>query len=321
MKKNLIVFAVFFFALRLIVSQSLVSFPDTAFEFPDAKMSKEILLQDDLYLTHLSPFDLCAKVQKKEQVALEQFKEFLGKQTLSWTKKEIMMIEKIIVDVKDNFSYSKLIFPKKIYLVKTTGEEEGGAAYCRNMDTVVFPLSFLKYDEAALKEIFVHELFHIFTRNNPEIMDKLYESIGFTKTGELKLPSELANLAITNPDAVLYNYCFDTQYMGKPVRLIPVLIAKAAFDPKKSKNFFDYLTVQFMSVEDINGITSPVVMNGKYVLLKVNMVENFYEKVGENTDYIIGAEEILADNFTLLIMRKKEIKTPKILEGIKSILQ
>ena len=246
MKKYVMILTVLFFVSNLLSSKTLVPFNDISFEFPDAKTAKEILLQDDLYLTHLSPFDLCAKVQKKEKVSMDKFKEFLGSQTLSWTDGEKKMIEKIITDAESFFSYKKLVMPEKIYLVKTTGEEEGNAAYCRNMDTVVFPESYLEYDEATFKEIFVHELFHIFSRNNPDIREKLYNSIGFSKTGELVLPPDLADLAITNPDAVLYDYCFDTKYGGKPVRLIPVLLAKIPFDPVKSTNFFDYLTVRFL---------------------------------------------------------------------------
>ena len=61
--------------------------------------------------------------------------------------------------------------------------------------------------------------------------------------------------------------------------------------------------------------------NGKYVLLTVNMVENFFDKVGRNTDYIFGAEEILADNFTLLLMGVKDVKSPEIIEKMRSLIK
>jgi len=42
--------------------------------------------------------------------------------------------------------------------------------------------------------------------------------------------------------------------------------------------------------------------------------------VGENTDYIIHPDEILADNCVLLITHAQNVKTPLLLEKMKELL-
>lgn len=51
------------------------------------------------------------------------------------------------------------------------------------------------------------------------------------------------------------------------------------------------------------------------------MVSNYLSLIGENTDYIIHAEEVLADNFVLLVTNSKNIKTKKVVSNMKNILK
>ena len=46
----------------------------------------------------------------------------------------------------------------------------------------------------------MHELSHIFTRNNTDTRRLLYEIIGFEEVEKFRLPKELKNRLITNPD-------------------------------------------------------------------------------------------------------------------------
>jgi hypothetical protein len=44
------------------------------------------------------------------------------------------------------------------------------------------------------------------------------------------------------------------------------------------------------------------------------------EQVGRNTQYIIHPEEILADNFALLVLGESKIPTPEILQKMREVL-
>ena len=62
-------------------------------------------------------------------------------------------------------------------------------------------------------------------------------------------------------------------------------------------------------------------MNDNYALYTFNQIPNYLSLVGENTGYIIHAEEILADNFVLLVTNSKNVKTKKVITNMKKILK
>jgi hypothetical protein len=49
-------------------------------------------------------------------------------------------------------------------------------------------------------------------------------------------------------------------------------------------------------------------------------VSGFYEQVGRNTEYIIHPEEILADNFAMLVMGDQNVPSPEILRKVQGVL-
>lgn len=46
----------------------------------------------------------------------------------------------------------------------------------------------------------------------------------------------------------------------------------------------------------------------------------YHEKIGRNTGYIIHPEEVLADNFALLLLGSGKINSPHVLDGMQRIL-
>jgi hypothetical protein len=53
----------------------------------------------------------------------------------------------------------------------------------------------------------------------------------------------------------------------------------------------------------------------------VRFASGFFEQVGRNTDYLIHPEEILADNFALLVVGDKRIVSPEVINRIKKVLE
>ena len=60
---------------------------------------------------------------------------------------------------------------------------------------------------------------------------------------------------------------------------------------------------------------------GRNSLQYCRLENGFYEKVGKNTQYIIHPEEILADNFALVISGETEFATPEIPAAILQVMQ
>jgi hypothetical protein len=64
----------------------------------------------------------------------------------------------------------------------------------------------------------------------------------------------------------------------------------------------------------------PLEENGEPVLLDADDIPTFFDKIGRNTRYIIHPEEVLAENFVLLVNNKTDVPTPRILTEMKRVL-
>jgi len=155
-----------------------------------------------------------------------------------------------------------------------------------------------------LRATISHELFHVLSRTNPELRDRLYAVIGFETCRELEIPAELRSRKITNPDAPRNQHCIRLEAAGKQEWAIPILLANSeTYDRERGGQFFNYLELWFLVVERRgNGVdVMPVYEAARPKLLQLREVSRFFEQVGRNTNYIIHPEEILADNFALLV--------------------
>ena len=74
-------------------------------------------------------------------------------------------------------------------------------------------------------------------------------------------------------------------------------------------------------VEEKEGSWFPVMVAGRPLLLDSKEVPDFGKQIGENTGYVIHPEEVLADNFVLLVTGVKKVKTPRILTDLRKILE
>ena len=61
--------------------------------------------------------------------------------------------------------------------------------------------------------------------------------------------------------------------------------------------------------------------NGEAIVFDPKKEPAFLKKIGENTNYIIHPDEILADNFVRLIMNDRGVATPRILEEMRKVLR
>ena len=274
----------------------------------------------DQFIANMSEFDLQSRLQTTEKVTTEDYIQFITKQIIPWTPDHIRLLFDIITDLNTNsldvFSIAKL--PPTVLVILTNGKDESGAAYCRNLNTVVLPITKLPpITESNIAQLasgnewqttFPHELFHIISRNNITLQNKLYKEIGYNLIPDNKvanLPKILSHLKVTNPDAPLTKHYIElpTNTSETPVKLAPIIIASKQYSPDDNKNFFDYIDVLFGILDDDWNII--------YVT-PYDAVIGLHDKIGNNTDYIMHPEETLADNFVLLVQHKTDIPSPEI---------
>jgi hypothetical protein len=168
--------------------------------FASASEGRKILAAKDDFIQRLSPFDRSARMKVDRAVSEDEFVAFVEKNAVEWTEDDMQTVERAIKKLQPLLRALPLSFPPIIQLIKTSGAEEGNAAYTRTTAIILPKAEFAKSD-VNLEKLVCHELFHLLSRKNPELRDKLYAVIGFTKCHEIALPPDLRSRKITNPDA------------------------------------------------------------------------------------------------------------------------
>lgn len=296
--------------------------PNTIIAFATVEEGREILTAQDDFVLCMSPFDRASRVKTKDDVIEKDYLEFVSKNVLAWNDDEKKKIITAFQGVQAKLEELALPFPEKVFFIKTTGREEGGAAYTR-ANAVIFPEANLTANSTMMQKLIAHELFHILTRANPELREKLYAAIGFVKCNDVFLV-ELKSRKITNPDAPRNDHCIRLRVGLNDQWAVPILYSKTEkYDVKQGGDFFNYLQFQFLLVErdDKSFEAKPIYEDQKPKLIDLNQASGFFEQVGKNTQYIIHPEEILADNFSLLVLQKSKVQTPVILKKIEEILK
>ena len=292
------------------------------FIFTDKENGSELLNTQDEFTDALSDFDMSARLKTSKKVSKAEYLDFISKQSLDWTKDEKKSMDAAITEIKKLMKKYKIILPKDIYLVKTTGKEEGDSAYCRGQNVIVFSQNMITLNDLnEKKDLLIHELFHIYSKNNLDVREKLYNSIGFYKTKELTMTPIMSQYKVTNPDAVHNNYYFYSTVEGEKEKVLPFLMAASDYDESLGGEFFDYMILVFCPLVEGEESNQVITINGQECFYSYKDVPDYFELIGENTDYIIHPEEVLADNFVLLITNSKNVKTKKIISDMKKILK
>jgi hypothetical protein len=207
-----------------------------------------------------------------------------------------------------------------VLLVRTTGHEEEGLAHTR-ANAVMLSQRSLGATDAELAGLLAHELFHVLSRHDRALRTRAYRIIGFRPCPEITLPAQLAPIRITNPDAPVNDAFIEVVADGQRVPAVPVLLSRSPkFDPAIGRDIVDYWMLKLLVLEaaDATGRMRPVLRDGEPVLLATSEVSGFSEQVGRNTTYIIHPEEILADNFALMLTGRS-VGSPEVLRKLREV--
>ena len=145
----------------------------------------------------------------------------------------------------------------------------------------------------------------------------MYGIIGFDISESISYPDNIKARRITNPDAPQTDSYINLLADGKGISCMMILYAT---DDYSGGSFFDYLNIGFLSLVGDKEKTAEIV-NGEPVIYTMQQVQNFFEQVGRNTNYIIHPEEIMAENFTHAILSTEGLEDPIILEKIRQTLR
>ncbi|MCF2593397.1 hypothetical protein I6E11_06240 [Bacteroides caecigallinarum] len=289
------------------------------FRFATRAEAQMLITDIDNFTNKLNSFDINLRLGKEDGRKSELLRLAMN-ETLNWSEEEKKKITATFKSLQSKIDKQKLKikYPQEVILVKTSMKEEMNvAAYTRKNWIALGEKYINEATNEELEYILAHEIFHLLTRSNKEFKKSVYSVIGFNVTErELFFPIDIIEKRISNPDIELYDSYAEFTINGNKQKCSMIIYSKIPFSPEKSLS--DYLSVGLIPLND-NLI--PVQNDGKTVIYDIEQAEDFYEKIGKNTQYIINPEEILADNFAYLLIQKKDLPNPEILTKIAELLK
>lgn len=296
--------------------------PAPGIRFASVQEGREILRTRDGFVRRLSPFDRAARLKTDREVSEPEFLNFVSGKVIAWSGADRERVEQAIERVLPALGEFPVSWPESVLFVHTTGEEEGGAAYTRGK-AIILPRTRLDQSPEELARLVAHEMFHVLSRHDRDLRDRLYRVIGFEPCAEVELPDPFARRRITNPDAPVNAHRIRVQRDGRQFWAIPVLYSRSdRYDPLQGGSFFKYLQFRLL-LEDVGAgpAIAAAPADSAPRLVEVEEVSGFFEQIGRNSSYIIHPEEILAVNFALIVTGETEFPSPEVAEGIRSVLR
>ncbi|MFX0059834.1 MAG: hypothetical protein ACFE8J_16175 [Candidatus Heimdallarchaeota archaeon] len=275
----------------------------------DSKTGSNIISEKDEYICNFSKFDLQSRLGTTEEVSKQDLVKFLSQQTLDWTQNEKDRIERICEEIEDVYLKYINLLPEEILFIKTTGLDEGNAAYTRK-NCIYIPISMIIWPYNELKELIAHELFHIVSTQNPEFRNDLYIKLGFTPCSELKIPENYKQLYVTNPDTINKNCYMEFQDSNGTHKATPFLYSEQQY---RGGYFFRYFRFTFLMIQLKDNISLPIFENGHPKF--INAPKSLYDLCEEidpyNNQHRLHPEEILAYYWSLLAIPESELEYEK----------
>lgn len=283
-----------------------------------------LLGAEDEFIRRTSPYDRQARLRVGRPVSREEHRAFAARCVLPWSAEERQRVTTAVEGLGRRMGEFDVPLPPRVLLVKTSGDEEGGAAYTRGA-AVMLPRSSLGSGGDGLRRLVCHELSHVVSRHAPDLRRRLFAAIGFRPCGDVVLPGDLEDRRLTNPDAPLFDHCIRVRCDGVERDMVPVLYSRdATYDGLSRRPFFATMEFRLLAVTTAEGQTARALLDddGRAILRSPADVEGFFEQTGRNTTYLIHPEEILADNLVLLLGAAggSEPATPDVLARLVEVL-
>jgi len=293
---------------------------DAYLKIVDSLAASQLIIEEDkdIYFAKVQPLEVSIQMKKElqftdRQEAVDSLTYYLSRQVNNFTKEDRQFIDSVFTTAKKMIkALNPRIMPDTIQLIIIKPDFFGDQVYFTRNNVIYFPQSsFLNKNFQMELRVMVHEIWHVISRLNPELRNKTYPLIGFERHGKkLTMPVNLEKRLIINPDASFNDFAIDLN----GTLAIPLLTSKFSKYTKDNPNFFDYIDFNLYPINKDNSVGTKGILDER--------TDAFFQKIKDNTNYIIHPEEIIAENFQLLVYANYEGKYDKFsTEGKELILR
>jgi hypothetical protein len=292
-----------------------------AFVFATPAQGSAVLGTRDDFVRATGPLERSARLRTAEPVDEERFLKHMRGTTREWTDEQRAGLERLTEPLATFLWRVKWRMPGRVLLVQATPALEDDTPHTR-ANAIIIPSSLPGQGPGMMGFVLSHEVFHVITRHNPELKERLYEAIGFKRCETVSIPPSLARLRITNPDTVENRHTIAVRYRGQPVEALPYTrFASDDIDPRQG--IIKQLQVAWVLV-DRKG-TDCSAREDPQAGVDPNDLEGLFEQIGRNTQHLLHPDEVLADNFVELFFaavsgKPRQIASPEVLEKIRRII-
>ncbi|MCB0551605.1 MAG: hypothetical protein KDD19_28830 [Phaeodactylibacter sp.] len=270
--------------------------------------------EDEGFFEKISPLDMSIQMGRllpdtfRREELLKDYREFLRQDVESFSEEDQKLLREAF---QKAFALTEQLepglFPASIRLIKTKALHYGPSVYYTREDCIIIPENEIAEGNlGGLTRVMLHEVFHIYSRQHPEERDALYRLIGFEPvTQPLVFPDSLARRLLLNPDGIDVHYAITIKPPGDslPVRAIPLIVSTAPNYTPALPEFFGYLDFWLYPIREEAGSYQVIARGGhRSPLPSPSQIPDFFKQIGDNTDYIIHPDEVLADNFVFLVL-------------------
>jgi hypothetical protein len=279
------------------------------FKLLNKEEGAKAVVKDDMenYFEMVTPLEMSVMLKMESPAGerteiLDAYKKLLQEDVMDFTAEEQAHLKKIFTKALDYCAKIKpdLNLPE-IHLIKTKGAYYGPSVYYTREHCIVIPAPQIG-NEKSLFRTMLHEIFHVYSRFNKDKRDALYAEIGYQKLDKLELSPFLKQRIIYNPDGVDVRYAIEVQdSSGRSFKAIPAIYSR--FSSYRMMPLLSTFLFQLFEVEEVDGVWKVVNDGPGY---SQDQVSNYWNQIGENTQYTIHPDEVLADNFVFLAIAKAE---------------
>lgn len=299
----------FFYTVDCFAASAYFRFLNVTIQVADSTDAAGFVTQKDDYTASFSTFDVQGRFRDTKNHTEAEYLAMAGKQMRSWTAAEQEKIKTSFEEIATALDKGnmKVDLPDTVLFIKSTCMEEFGAGGYTRKNAII-----INKDEGVSTGLVAHELFHVLSRHNPTLRDRLYENIGFKPCNRIDVSKAMKGLNITNPDCPVISHYVTVD--GEDMVL--VLHSKK---PYNGGSVFedDYIDISLLVVAGDDKNKKPLIKDGKAVTYKLEEKLQLFSIIGSNTSYVLHPEEVCAEHFSALVTGK-EVNEPEYLEKMKA---
>jgi hypothetical protein len=295
----------------------------SAYGFATLAEGRAILGARDDYVRATSALERSAQLRTSDKVDEGRFMQFMQGTGLDWTEEDRLQLRPLIARLDRFLSGLKWKRPEKILLVRVDAALENGAPHTR-ANGIMLPKSEFTSTADQLTYVVSHETFHVLTREDSALKERLYRTIGFRRCERIEIPESASRMRIINPDAVENRHTIAVRYRSKAVEAMPFLRFKSdKFDTRSG--FLGNARIAWLLVDRERADCRVRTGSAAEAEGAPEELQGLFEQIGRNTQYLAHPEEILADNFFQLFVStfrrpSADAQSPEILERMRAIL-